>query len=187
MQRMEGELAATIEKNLPRIGHIQIAGNPGRHEPDTGEIAYPFLFERLDALGYSGWVGAEYKPKGRTEDGLGWLRACGSGKRRQGMIEPRPFLTGLFRAAIDAASPAKTLARFLPAPPEGRTIVVGAGKAAASMAAALEAAWRGAARKAWSSPATAMARRRSASKSSKPRIPCQTPPGKRRRYAFSNA
>ncbi len=80
MQRMEGELAATIEKNLPRIGHIQIAGNPGRHEPDTGEIAYPFLFERLDALGYSGWVGAEYKPKGRTEDGLGWLRACGSGK-----------------------------------------------------------------------------------------------------------
>ncbi|MGD0640029.1 MAG: hydroxypyruvate isomerase [Roseiarcus sp.] len=80
MQRMEGELAATIEKNLPRIGHIQIAGNPGRHEPDTGEIAYSFLFERLDALGYSGWVGAEYKPKGRTEDGLGWLRAYGSGK-----------------------------------------------------------------------------------------------------------
>ncbi len=78
MQRMEGELAATIEKNLPRIGHIQIAGNPGRHEPDIGEINYPFLVERLDALGYSGWIGAEYKPKGRTEEGLGWLRAYGA-------------------------------------------------------------------------------------------------------------
>ncbi len=74
MQRMEGELAATIERNLARIGHIQIAGNPGRHEPDIGEINYPFLIERLDALGYSGWIGAEYKPKGRTEEGLGWMR-----------------------------------------------------------------------------------------------------------------
>jgi hydroxypyruvate isomerase len=78
MQRMEGELAATMEKHLARIGHIQIAGNPGRHEPDIGEINYPFLIERLDALGYSGWIGAEYKPKGRTEDGLGWLRAYGA-------------------------------------------------------------------------------------------------------------
>ncbi len=77
MQRMEGELAATIERLLPRIGHIQIAGNPGRNEPDVGEINYPYLLQRLDALGYSGWVGAEYKPKGRTEDGLGWLRAWG--------------------------------------------------------------------------------------------------------------
>jgi hydroxypyruvate isomerase len=75
MQRMEGELAATMEKHLNRIGHIQIAGNPGRNEPDIGEINYPFLMQRLDALGYAGWVGAEYKPKGRTEDGLGWLRA----------------------------------------------------------------------------------------------------------------
>jgi hydroxypyruvate isomerase len=78
MQRMEGELAATIEKNLARIGHIQIAGNPGRHEPDIGEINYPFLIERLDALGYSGWIGAEYKPRGKTEDGLGWMRTYGS-------------------------------------------------------------------------------------------------------------
>ncbi len=78
MQRMEGELAATIEKNLARIGHIQIAGNPGRHEPDIGEINYPFLIGRLDALGYAGWIGAEYKPKGRTEDGLGWMRAYGA-------------------------------------------------------------------------------------------------------------
>ena len=75
MQRMEGELAATMEKHLPQIGHVQIAGNPGRNEPDIGEINYPFLLQRLDALGYSGWVGAEYKPKGRTEDGLGWLKA----------------------------------------------------------------------------------------------------------------
>jgi hydroxypyruvate isomerase len=77
MQRMEGELAATMEKHLKRIGHIQIAGNPGRNEPDIGEINYPYLMQRLDALGYDGWVGAEYKPKGRTEDGLDWLRAWG--------------------------------------------------------------------------------------------------------------
>ena len=77
MQRMEGELAATMERHLKRIGHIQIAGNPGRNEPDIGEINYPYLMQRLDALGYEGWVGAEYKPKGRTEDGLGWLRAWG--------------------------------------------------------------------------------------------------------------
>ncbi|MBV8474570.1 MAG: TIM barrel protein, partial [Hyphomicrobiales bacterium] len=75
MQRMEGELALTIERLIDRIGHIQIAGNPGRHEPDVGEINYPFLTERLDALGYDGWIGAEYRPRGRTEDGLGWLAA----------------------------------------------------------------------------------------------------------------
>jgi hydroxypyruvate isomerase len=75
MQRMEGELALTMEKHLTRIGHIQIAGNPGRHEPDIGEINYPYLIARLDALGYSGWIGAEYNPVRRTEDGLGWLSA----------------------------------------------------------------------------------------------------------------
>jgi hydroxypyruvate isomerase len=73
MQRMEGDLATTIERLLPRIGHIQIAGNPGRHEPSVGEINFRFLIERLDALGYDGWVGAEYIPRGRTEDGLGWF------------------------------------------------------------------------------------------------------------------
>jgi hydroxypyruvate isomerase len=73
MQRMEGELAATIEKHFARIAHIQIAANPGRNEPDAGEINYPFLYDRLDRLGYAGWIGAEYRPKGRTEDGLGWL------------------------------------------------------------------------------------------------------------------
>jgi hydroxypyruvate isomerase len=72
MQRMEGELAATIEKHLPRIAHIQIADNPGRHEPGTGEIDHGFLFRHLDRIGYSGWVGCEYKPASTTEAGLGW-------------------------------------------------------------------------------------------------------------------
>jgi hydroxypyruvate isomerase len=75
MQRMEGDLAVTIERCLPRIGHIQIAGNPGRNEPSVGEINYRFLIERLDALGYEGWVGAEYHPRARTEDGLAWFSA----------------------------------------------------------------------------------------------------------------
>jgi hydroxypyruvate isomerase len=74
-QRMEGELAKTIEKNLARIGHIQIADNPGRHEPGTGEIHFPFLFARLEQLGYSGFIGAEYIPAGTTEAGLGWRAA----------------------------------------------------------------------------------------------------------------
>lgn len=73
MQRMEGELAATIEKQLPRIAHIQIADNPGRNEPGTGEIHYPFLFALLDRIGYAGWVGCEYKPRSTTFGGLGWI------------------------------------------------------------------------------------------------------------------
>lgn len=71
-QRMEGELAATAEKYLARIGHIQLADNPGRHEPGTGEINYAFLFAHLDRIGYKGWIGCEYKPAGETEAGLGW-------------------------------------------------------------------------------------------------------------------
>jgi len=78
MQIMEGDLAPTIETHFDRIAHVQIADNPGRHEPGTGEINYPFLFAHLDRLGYQGWVGAEYKPAGRTQEGLGWLDAvCG--------------------------------------------------------------------------------------------------------------
>lgn len=73
-QRMEGELAATIQKNLARIGHIQLADNPGRNEPGTGEINYAFLFAHLDRIGYAGWVGCEYKPAATTEEGLGWRR-----------------------------------------------------------------------------------------------------------------
>src|ERR1035438_9097876 len=77
MQRMEGELAATIEKHLPRIAHIQLADNPGRHEPGTGEINYPFLFGHLDRLGYDGWIGCEYKPLTTTIEGLGWVTDMG--------------------------------------------------------------------------------------------------------------
>ena len=71
-QRMEGELAATLEKHLARIAHVQLADNPGRHEPGTGEINYPFLFAHLDRIGYSGWIGCEYKPATTTEAGLHW-------------------------------------------------------------------------------------------------------------------
>ena len=73
MQRMEGELAATLERQLNRIGHIQLADNPHRNEPGTGEINCPFLFTHLDRIGYNGWIGCEYKPKTTTEAGLGWL------------------------------------------------------------------------------------------------------------------
>jgi hydroxypyruvate isomerase len=72
-QRTEGELAATIERLLPRIGHIQVADNPGRHEPGTGEIHWPYLFAHLDRIGYDGHVGCEYKPAAGTEAGLGWM------------------------------------------------------------------------------------------------------------------
>ncbi|MDP1958007.1 MAG: TIM barrel protein, partial [Rhodocyclaceae bacterium] len=72
-QVMEGDLARTLETQLARIGHIQIADNPGRHEPGTGEIHFPFLFKRLEQLGYPGWIGCEYKPSGATEDSFGWL------------------------------------------------------------------------------------------------------------------
>jgi hydroxypyruvate isomerase len=73
MQRTEGELAATMAKHLDRIAHVQIADNPGRNEPGTGEINYDFLFGRIDQLGYDGWIGCEYKPKTTTLEGLGWL------------------------------------------------------------------------------------------------------------------
>lgn len=72
MQRMEGELAATVQRLLPRIAHMQLADNPGRHEPGSGEINYPFLFDWIDGLGYDGWIGCEYRPKTTTLDGLGW-------------------------------------------------------------------------------------------------------------------
>jgi hydroxypyruvate isomerase len=76
-QRMEGELAATMQKYIRNIGHVQVADNPGRHEPGSGEINYPFLFTHLDRIGYGGWIGCEYKPAGATEAGLGWRqRLC---------------------------------------------------------------------------------------------------------------
>ena len=76
-QRMEGELAATVQKYLPTIAHIQLADNPGRHEPGTGEVNYPFLLKHLQSIGYSGWIGCEYKPKTTTTAGLGWLQSMG--------------------------------------------------------------------------------------------------------------
>ncbi len=72
-QVMEGNLAATLEANLGRIGHVQIADNPGRHEPGSGEINFPFLVRHLDRIGYRGWIGCEYRPATTTEAGLGWM------------------------------------------------------------------------------------------------------------------
>jgi len=72
-QIMEGDLAIHLKEYMPWIRHIQIAGVPERHEPDVGEINYPYLFDLMDSLGYSGWVGCEYRPRGKTVDGLGWF------------------------------------------------------------------------------------------------------------------
>ena len=74
MRIMGDDLAATIETNLARIGHMQFADVPGRHEPGTGEIDFPALFDLIDRLGYRGWIGAEYVPAGKTEDGLAWAK-----------------------------------------------------------------------------------------------------------------
>jgi hydroxypyruvate isomerase len=74
MQIMEGDLARTLERLLGRIGHVQIADVPERHEPGTGEINFPFLLAHLDAIGYSGWVGCEYNPRGDTLEGLTWAK-----------------------------------------------------------------------------------------------------------------
>lgn len=74
MQIMEGDLARGLEASLPVLGHVQIADNPGRHEPGSGEINFPFLLRRLDEAGYQGWVGCEYRPAGDTLAGLDWAR-----------------------------------------------------------------------------------------------------------------
>ena len=74
-QITEGDVATKLRRYLPtgRVGHIQIAGVPERHEPDVGELNYPYLFSVLDALEYKGWVGCEYRPRGTTSQGLGWM------------------------------------------------------------------------------------------------------------------
>lgn len=72
MQVMQGDLIATFERLKGRIAHVQIADNPGRNEPGTGEINYPFIFEALDRLGYDGWVGCEYKSSSGSGAGLSW-------------------------------------------------------------------------------------------------------------------
>lgn len=73
-QIVEGDLAMKLRRDFAGIGHIQIAGVPERHEPDIGELHYPYLFDLIDALGYDGWIGCEYRPKAGTSDGLGWLK-----------------------------------------------------------------------------------------------------------------
>jgi len=78
MQIMEGDLEIKLRKYAPHCGHVQIAGVPQRHEPDTGEVRYTHLFDVLDELGYAGWVGCEYRPAGKTVDGLGWFRSRGA-------------------------------------------------------------------------------------------------------------
>ncbi|MBI5301808.1 MAG: hydroxypyruvate isomerase [Chloroflexi bacterium] len=76
-QRAEGELANTFQKNLARIAHVQIADNPGRHQPGTGEINYRYLFNFMDQVGYTGYVGLEYIPDGTTEQSLNWVNEYG--------------------------------------------------------------------------------------------------------------
>jgi len=73
-QIVEGDLATKLKQHFAGVGHIQIAGVPERHEPDVGEVNYPYLFALMDQLGYDGWVGCEYRPRGKTGAGLGWLK-----------------------------------------------------------------------------------------------------------------
>lgn len=77
MQRMEGNLTATLREHIGRIGHVQVADAPARNQPGTGEINYPFVFDALDQMGYAGWIGCEYKPAPSTEQSLDWLRDWG--------------------------------------------------------------------------------------------------------------
>ena len=77
VQIVGGDLLTRLEKYLPAVGHLQCAAVPSRHEPDEGEINYKAVFEAVDRLGYTGWIGCEYRPRGRTEDGLGWAKAYG--------------------------------------------------------------------------------------------------------------
>jgi hydroxypyruvate isomerase len=75
-QIVGGDLIRRFETHLPVIGHVQVAAVPSRHEPDEGEVNYLEIYKAIDALGYKGWVAAEYFPRGRTEDGLGWLKTA---------------------------------------------------------------------------------------------------------------
>ena len=79
VQIMEGDLASKIRALAGRYPHVQIAGNPGRNEPDVGEINYPYLFGLFDEIGYAGWIGCEYRPAGDTAAGLGWAKRYGIG------------------------------------------------------------------------------------------------------------
>ena len=82
VQIVGGDIIHRLRKYMPVIGHLQCAAVPSRHEPDEGEVNYPAVFEEVDRLGYLGWIGAEYRPRGRTEDGLGWAKPYGIGLPR---------------------------------------------------------------------------------------------------------
>ncbi|MBA8903291.1 MULTISPECIES: 2-oxo-tetronate isomerase [unclassified Phyllobacterium] len=88
-QRTRGELIATYERYKNLIAHVQLADNPGRHEPGTGEINYPFVFEALDQAGYDGWIGCEYKPKAETQRGLGWLNDVSAAQKSADILRMR--------------------------------------------------------------------------------------------------
>jgi hydroxypyruvate isomerase len=75
MQVMEGDITMTIRNNIETIAHMQLADNPGKHEPGTGEINYTNLFRMIDEAGYSGYIGCEYEPLTTTDEGLGWIKA----------------------------------------------------------------------------------------------------------------
>jgi hydroxypyruvate isomerase len=74
-QIVGGDLIRRFERHLPLVGHVQIAAVPSRHEPDEGEVSYKAIFAELDRLGYAGWVAGEYRPRGKTADGLAWARS----------------------------------------------------------------------------------------------------------------
>jgi hydroxypyruvate isomerase len=80
-QIVEGDVISKLRRDFAEVGHIQIAGVPDRHEPDLGELNYAWLFKEIDRLGYSGWIGCEYRPKGDTSEGLQWLRDWRAGKQ----------------------------------------------------------------------------------------------------------
>lgn len=80
-QIVEGDLAVKLKRDIAGIGHIQVAGVPERHEPDIGELNYPYLFDLIDALGYDGYIGCEYQPRAATSAGLGWLKRYLEAKR----------------------------------------------------------------------------------------------------------
>lgn len=88
-QRTRGELVATYQRHKALIAHIQLADNPGRNEPGTGEINYPYVFQALDMDGYEGWIGCEYKPKTNTQDGLGWLNDASVSQKPAEIIRMR--------------------------------------------------------------------------------------------------
>ncbi len=79
VQSEEGALTERLKRVWPHVGHIQVGNVPGRHEPGTGEIHFPYLFEQIEALGWDGWIGCEYTPSGATLDTLQWGRPFGIG------------------------------------------------------------------------------------------------------------